>query len=663
MTSDATYLIPVEAFARVGVSSVPRFERLALIADMCRLNALSAVKRAGSGHLGTSFSAMDIMVLLYHDLLNVREVGIASRDRDIFLSSKGHDVPAQYSVLYSLGIVSRERLLKLRRLGGLEGHPNVQVPGIEANTGSLGMGIAKGRGAAVAKRIRGYGGKVVVMTGDGELQEGQIYESLQTTRHQRVGITVVVDHNRIQSDKPVAEITDLGDLEAKFRAFGWHVERCNGHDLPALAAAFERCFALADQPRIIIADTVKGRGVSFMEGPAALREGKGLYRWHAGAPDDDAFERAHSELVERATAAHRAVGLGELELERVPLVRTPSGVSDEYVAEAYGRRLVELAATHQEIVVLDGDLAADCRVRKFEETYPERFVENGIAEQDMVTMAGAMARQGLLPVVNSFATFLAARANEQIYNNVTEGSKVLYVCHFGGLIPAGPGPSHQSVRDISLFAALPGVTIVEPCNACEAALLLDWCVLEATGSCMLRLAIGPSPRRIELPAGYAVVPGRGAVLREGRDVVVLGYGPVLLHEILAAADALGERGVAVAVVDMPWLNRVDPEWLADLLAPHALVVTVDNHVAAGGLGDSVLRAMAAHDLLRTRRVWNFAVEGVPVCGTPGEVLAHHGLDAASLARRLVEVVRTKGLGAAAEGLSVHAGGNADAAFG
>ncbi|HWP02621.1 MAG TPA: transketolase C-terminal domain-containing protein [Gemmatimonadaceae bacterium] len=642
MTAGATYLIPFEEFKRVNTAPLGKDERLALIADMCRLNALSAVKRAGSGHLGSSFSAMDIMVLLYHDLLNVRSLGVSNPHRDIFLSSKGHDVPAQYSVLFSLGIVSREKLLRLRRLDGLEGHPNVQVPGIEANTGSLGMGISKGRGFAVAKRLLNLGGRVVVMTGDGELQEGQVYEALQTTVHQKVGITVVVDHNQLQSDRPVVEITNLGDVVAKLGAFGWHVERCDGHDFPGLRRAFERCFALAGQPGIIVADTVKGRGVSFMEGPAALREGRGTYKWHAGAPDDESFLRAHDELVGRIMERCARGNLAPVEVEPIPLERKPSTVSEEYVVEAFGRRLVELAARRPDLVVLDGDLAADCRVRYFELEVPARFIENGIAEQDMVSMAGALARQGLLPVVNSFASFLAARANEQIYNNVTERSKVIYACHFGGLIPAGPGPSHQSVRDISLLSALPGVTIVEPCNAVETTRLLDWCVDDAAASCVIRLAIGPCPRRITLPEDYRPLLGVGTLLRRGTDVLAFSYGPVMLHEVLTAAESLDAQGLSVAVVNMPWLNVVDRSWLRALVSSYEIIVTIEDHSSVGGLGDAMLRTLAEEDLLRRRRHWTFGCDDIPVCGAPGEVLNRHRLDASSIARRLVAIAETAG---------------------
>ena len=199
------------------------------------------MKRAGSGHLGSTFSALDVVAHLLFEELDVAERGFDDPDRDVFFSSKGHDVPGLYAALFALGVVPRERLLRLRRLGGLDGHPDVGVPGIEASSGSLGMGISKGRGIALAKRRLGREGRVVVMTGDGELQEGQNWEALQAAAHERLGrLWVVVDRNEVQSDKRTEEILALGDLETKLRAFGWHVETVDGHDHAALRAAFAR---------------------------------------------------------------------------------------------------------------------------------------------------------------------------------------------------------------------------------------------------------------------------------------------------------------------------------------------------------------------------------------------------------------------------------------
>jgi len=620
----------------VTLQLIPRaeFDRarddLALIADMCRANGLVAVKRAGSGHLGSSFSALDIVVHLLWRELNVAQLGWEHSDRDVFFSSKGHDVPGLYAALHGLGVISAERLLRLRRLGGLDGHPDVGVPGIEANSGSLGMGLSKGRGMAWAKRFLGRGGRVVVMTGDGELQEGQNWEAFAAAAHQGVGnLWAIVDRNELQSDRPTEEILALGDLESKLRSFGWHVVTCDGHDHDALALAFGDLRAAPQEtPKALIANTIKGRGVSFMEHPVALRDGGGTYRWHAGAPDDEHFERAHAELLARIRES-----LPDLQLESARALEGAAGepesgigvrrVTDEYVAAAYGDALRQLVDERPELVVLDADLASDCRIRTIELEQPSRFVEVGIAEQDMVSMAAGLARQGLLPVVNSFASFLASRANEQIYNQASEGTKVVYALHYAGLIPAGPGKSHQSLRDISLLAAVPNVTIAQPANSAETHALLRWAVEDAAGDVALRLAIGPSPRRIDLIG--EVVPGRGTVLREGSDAVVFAYGPVLLHEALSAAELLG---TLAQVVNMPWLNRVDASWLAEAVEPFDEIFVLEDHAPVGGLGDSLRRSLAG------RALTVLGVEGWPACGTPAEALRFHGLDGASLADRI-----------------------------
>jgi len=630
-------LIPVEEFRRVRASATDKYDKLALLADMCRANTLATVKRAGSGHLGSSFSSLDIVTMLYCSEMNTAAAGVENAGRDIYLSSKGHDAPGLYAVLFSLGIIPKDQFIRLRRLNGTHGHPDVSTPGIEANTGSLGLGVSKAKGIALAKKLRGLGGRVFVMTGDGELQEGQIYEALQTAVHQKItNLHVIVDHNKVQSDKPVSEITSLADLEAKLGSFGWHVARCDGHDFRQLEKVFGEFRKVTEKPKIVIADTIKGRGVSFMEHPAALKASGGLYAWHSGAPDDESYGKGHREILTWIDERLKRLGLAPLALEQLAAEpRGPGGVSTEYVSEAFGEALVEIAAEKKELVVLDGDLAADCRIRAFERNYPERFIENGIAEQDMVSMAGGLALQGLLPVVNSFASFLAARANEQIYNNSCERRKIIYVCHYAGLIPAGPGSSHQSVRDISLFGALPDCLIVEPCNAEETRMALRYCVNDATGSCVLRLVIGPSPRVIVLPAGYNFTPGRGVALTEGADALLFAYGPVMLHEALNAAEILAQLGFGLKVVNMPWLNRINRSWLKEAVGSCRKIFVLDDHSPVGGLGDAVLNALAEAGLLEARRFKKLGVEGYLACGTPQEVLRHHALDGESLAQRVM----------------------------
>jgi transketolase len=636
-------LIPHKEFKRVFAADIDKYLKLQLLADMCRANTLATIKRAGSGHLGSSLSSLDIVTALYFAEMNIAEVGISHPDRDIYFSSKGHDVPGHYAVLYAMGLISEEQFINLRRHGGTHGHPDISIPGMEANTGSLGMGISKAKGMSWAKNAKKAGGRVIVMTGDGELQEGQIWESLQTTAHQKINnLIVVVDFNKFQSDKALKHIVDLGDLQAKFEAFGWHVERCNGHDFAALENVFAKFKEITDKPKIVIADTVKGKGISFMEGPTEWPEEEFLYKWHSGAPDDDNFANGYKELIASLDKRLQTTGLAGLTtelIEKRETNRVKLKDTAEKVVTAYGEALVELGASREDMVVLDADLSADCGLRPFEKAFPQRFIESGIAEQDMVSAAGGLALQGLLPVVNSFGVFLASRANEQIYTNATEKTKIIYVCHYAGLIPAGPGKSHQSVRDISLFGALPNVVTIEPANAVETKEVVKWCVNEASQNCMIRLAISPSPRTIPLPKDYQFSFGKGTVVRDGQDGVLFAYGPVMLNEAMTAAELLQEEKVSLKVVNMPWLNRIDEDWFARIVADFDTVFVLDNHSQYGGLGDLVLNTAHKIEAARSKRIVKFGLTEYPACGTPPEVLAYHKLDGKSLAEQIGKTIK------------------------
>src|SRR5207302_6268497 len=257
---------PIEAIRRVlaGNSRDP-IVRAELLADLCRLNTLYMIMQAGSGHIGSSFSSLDVISWLW--TASLVDPNSGAPDADVYFSSKGHDAPALYALLIALGKLDFDLVHRLRRLGGLPGHPDVETtPFIATNTGSLGMGISKAYGMARARRFTGRGGRIVLMTGDGELQEGQIWESLQPAANERLSeIIAVVDHNKLQSDSAVAAVSDLGAIEEKFRAFGWEVRRVDGHDFRAIRDAFAHLATVGDRPKALIADTVKGKGVSVME--------------------------------------------------------------------------------------------------------------------------------------------------------------------------------------------------------------------------------------------------------------------------------------------------------------------------------------------------------------------------------------------------------------
>jgi transketolase len=627
--------VPAPTIAAVRAATNDPLLRAQLLADVCRLNTLYMIMNAGSGHIGSSFSSTDLITWLWTEEL--RDTNSGAPEADCYFSSKGHDVPALYALLIALEKLDIGLLHRLRRLGGLPGHPDVEVPFIAANTGSLGMGISKAYGMVRANRYRGRNGRIVVMTGDGELQEGQIWESLQPVANERLAeITVVVDHNKFQSDSTVASVSDLGPIVDKFRAFGWHVRRDDGHDPRVLSNVFEEFARITDRPKVFIADTIKGKGVSFMHGVAC---GDATYRFHAGAPSLENYTAATSELVDRINGRLAAAGAAPLALVAAPQPVRIAPRAPEKLVLAYGDELLQMARTRSEIIVMDADLLSDCGIEAFREELPERFIECGIAEQHMVSAAGGMALRGMLPVVHSFACFLTTRANEQIYNNATERSKIIYVGTLAGLIPGGPGHSHQSVRDISAVGSVPGLVAIEPCSEREARLAIRWAIEKHDRSAYLRFVNVPLDLPYVLPASYALEVGCGAQLRAGSDVAFVGYGPVLMSSAWRAAESLAAQGIEAAVIDLPWLNRIDDRWVTDALHRFPLIVTLDNHYVTLGQGVMVAAALARTGA-RTRVV-SIGLTDVPACGANAEVLEHHGLDAASLVRTVLAHVEIK----------------------
>ncbi len=635
--------LPSSWFKTVCAADVSAELRAALFSTGCRLNVLYMVAKAGSGHPGTCFSSIDIMSWLY--LNEIRNLEPDPQAADIFFSSKGHDAPAWYSVALALGLLDWDYLHRLRRLDGLPGHPHIETPHVYAGTGSLGMGISKGKGMVTANRVLGVDRRVWVMAGDGELQEGQIWESLSTAAHQKMGeLTAIVDHNKIQSDTWVRDVNDVGDLAAKFVAFGWEVARCDGHDFAAIGEILRGFREITDRPKVLIADTIKGKGVSFMEGPA-MPSGE-LYGFHSGAPTVQQYEAAKRELLEHLLGLLEQTGQPQPELvwiERDPHVKHTGFGNVHRLVAAYEDELVSLGHANEKVVVLNADLVKDCGLIAFQEQIPERFVECGIAEQDMVSQASGMAQMGLIPVCHSFACFLSTRPNEQIYNAATEHEKVVYAGSLAGLLPGGPGHSHQSVRDISCLGAVPGLSMVEPCQEVEVRRALRWAIEDNEQSTYIRLCSMGWDMPFSLPDDYELVPGRGTVVRQGSDGVVFGYGPWLLSNAYEAADTLArEHGIELRVVNLPWLNRVDENWLGEVIGERPWVIALDNHYEHGGQAEMLLARIASRDIgARARRI---GLDSIPECGATQEVLEHHAMDALSLARQMARIMAgTEGL--------------------
>ncbi len=632
LQSGKLYLVPLSEIRRVRRGVKDRFKKVAILADIFRLNTLYMITRAGSGHIGSSFSSMDIVVWLWLNELENPNSG--KMQSDTYFSSKGHDAPALYSALIGFEKLPFYFIHKLRRLHGLPGHPDIATPFIAANSGSLGMGLSKAKGMAISNRHFNKGGRIFVMLGDGELQEGQIWEALQPIANGKFSeITAIIDANKMQSDNWVKNVSDLGNIEAKFKDFGWETRRVSGHDFKALAKVFSEFKKIKNKPKVLIADTIKGRGVSFMESSAFID--KEFYNFHAGAPKTDDYIRAVQELSEKTNRKLAGLKLAKLKLEEIelPLRPTIEGPVEKLV-EAFGQELLSIAEKRKNIVVLDADLWLDGGIGAFKKKFPKRFFQFGIAEQDMVSAAGGMALKGLLPVVHSYASFLSARGNEQMYNNATEKKKIIYVATLSGILPSGPGHSHQSVRDISAVGSIPGLVLLEPANEEEARHTIRFAVFKNKESTYLRFSNFVQNLPYKLPSGHQLAVGRGSFLKKGSDAVLISFGPVMLTEAMKAAEILKQKNFSLAVINMPWLNRADRRWLKTLFS-YKTIFILEDHYTSFGFGNFLASEFAKISSEHPRVVF-MGLSQIPECGWGPEILAFHELDARSLAERIVK---------------------------
>lgn len=628
------YYAPIEEFDKVLSSDLDKIRKTEIFASLSRINTFYMIANAGSGHIGSSFSSIDIMSWIHLNELRKNDQGL-NKPKDIFFSSKGHDAPGLYSVMMGIRELDFNLIHKLRRIDGLPGHPDINTNNIFTNTGSLGMGISKAKGFIIANRLNNREGNVFVLTGDGELQEGQIWESLISAANGNFSeLTVIVDHNKLQSDTEVSKVSDLGDLEAKFDSFGFEVFRCDGNDINDFQNTLIRSKKNNSKPTVIIADTIKGKGVSFME-HTSIDSDIEYYKYHSGAPSDLAYTNGVEELIKNANSLYESSGLGPLELE---VLERPSAKDQQHVFQKlipkYGELIISHANKNHNIVALDADLILDTGLIPFQKSMPNRFIECGIAEQDMVSQAGGMALNGLLPIVHSFSCFLSTRPNEQMYNNATEYTKIIYVASLAGVLPGGPGHSHQAVRDISTVGSIPNLTMIEPCCEDELELLTDWAVNENNKSTYLRLISLPFEVRFNYPTNHNLKKGQGIVLNEGSKICIFAYGPIMLNNAITASNTIkNELSIDIKVINMPWLNNIDNAWLENILEDIEICFSIDNHFIDGGFGSFLASAISASEKINARLI-KIGLTDVPSCGTNDEILNDLNLDSSSIVKTI-----------------------------
>jgi transketolase len=573
-------------------------------------------------------SCAELVSVLFFDEMRFDPGDPSGVDADVFVLSKGHAAPILWAALKEAGAISDD-LLSLRRMDSpLEGHPTPNSPWVRVATGSLGQGLSAAAGMAWARKLDGKPGRIHALLGDGEVAEGAVWEAAQFAAFHRLdNLCALVDVNRLGQSGPTMYGHDTSVYEARFRAFGWETAVVDGHDVAAVRAAFARARGQDARPFAVVARTLKGKGVSFLED----KEG-----WHGKpAKKGEELSRALAELGDTdialpvparpygspATVFHRSLSL------------TPGYRPGQEVAtrEAYGTALAKLARLSRRVVAIDGDTKNSTFSERLKEAAPEQFVEGFIAEQNMVGAALGMACEDQIPFASTFACFLT-RAYDFIRMAAYSQPAHLVLCgSHAGVSIGEDGPSQMALEDLAMMRAVVGSTVLYPADAVSAERAVE-AAARTPGLVYIRTSRPRTP--VLYDNGEAFPVGGCKVLRQGPEdrVTLVGAG-VTLHEALKAHDLLAREGVAARVIDLYCLKPIDEDTLLCAATETSALITVEDHSIHGGLGEAVAATVAGR-----ARVEILGVSTPPRSGRPAELMRAHGIDAEAIVaavRRLI----------------------------
>ncbi|MFE6337724.1 transketolase [Streptomyces sp. NPDC057798] len=594
------------------------------LGQQLRVDSVRASDAAGSGHPTSSMSAADLMAVLLAHHFRYDFDRPAHPGNDRFVLSKGHASPLMYAAFKAAGVVEDAELLTFRKLGSaLEGHPTPRrLPWVETATGSLGQGLPVGVGIALAgKRLDRSGYRVWVLCGDSELAEGSVWEAAEHASYEHLdNLTAVVDVNRLGQRGPTRHGHDLDAYARRFQAFGWHTIEIDGHDVDAIDRAYGEARSTTGQPTVILARTLKGKGVEAVED----REGQ------HGKPLKSA-EEAVAELGgrrDRVIRVHEPAAARLLHAVEDSHVELPRWAEGEKVAtrDAYGKALAALGAGRGDVVALDGEVGDSTRAELFAKEFPDRYFECYIAEQQMVATAVGLSSRGWVPYAATFAAFLT-RAYDFVRMASISGTGLNLVGSHAGVAIGQDGPSQMGLEDLAMMRAVHGSTVLYPCDANQTARLVAT-MAGLEGIRYLRTSRGADPV-IYGPDEEFPVGGSKVLRSSGADRMTLVAAGVTVHGALAAADALEREGIAARVIDLYSVKPVDRVTLRRAAEETGCLITVEDHHEEGGLGDAVMDAFS--DGRPVPRLVRLAVRTMPGSASPDEQLHSAGIDAESIA--------------------------------
>lgn len=604
--------------------------QLEQIAKYIRYLILKSSGQAGSGHPTSALSATELMTgLMFGGTFryDVENPDYENNDRLIF--SKGHATPLYYGLWAAAGVVTEDEMMAYRHFNSrLEGHPTLSFPYVDAATGSLGQGLSVGLGMALnAKYIDELPYRTYVLLGDSEMAEGSQWEAIQIGAHYRLDNLVgILDVNRLGQRGETMYGRDTGAYRDRVAAFGWHTRIINGHSIEEVTEAYRWAQEQEGKPCMIIAETVKGKGVSFLEDQNG---------WHGKTVGEDKLREAIELLGEVDTGA-RGSPAEPKKISRKTLtphsIDQPTYAVGEKVAtrNAYGNALKRIYPAHPDIVALDGEVCNSTRSKFFRDEHPDRFFEMYIAEQNMVGAAIGLSRRGKLPFVSTFAAFMT-RAFDQIRMAPHSRANIKFSGSHAGVSIGKDGPSQMGLEDLAMFRSLQDSAVLYPCDAVSTERLVEQ-MARHTGISYLRTTRGGTP--VIYTADEEFCLGGCKVLRKSDNdaVTVIGAG-VTLHEALSAYDQLKEKGINIRVIDLYCVKPLDVKTLRSAGLETGAVLTVEDHYPAGGIGEAVAAALAQYPLT----VRSLAVRKRPRSGKPGELLDFEEISAGAIVKTVGDI--------------------------
>ena len=609
-------------------------ERWQELGQQLRVDSVRAAAAAGSGHPTSSMSAADLMAVLLDKYFQYDFDNPENPANDHLIFSKGHASPLVYSLFTAAGAITDEELLTFRKFGSrLEGHPTPVLPWVDVATGSLGQGLPISVGIALAgKELDRLPYHVWTLCGDSEMAEGSMWEAFEHAAKAKLdNLTAIIDVNRLGQRGETMHGWDLDSYVRRAEACDWHAITVDGHDVGAIDAAYAEALAVEGRPAVIVARTLKGKGVKAVENKNGWH-GKPLDDPEAAIAELGGVRDLRIEVHAREPADPHTFPAGVLELPRYEVG------AEVATRKAYGDALAAVGGADGRVVALDGEVSNSTYSEIFAEAHPERFFEMFIAEQQMVASAVGMQVRGWKPFASTFAAFLTRAYDFIRMAAVSRATLALSGSHAGVSI-GEDGPSQMALEDLAMLRAVGGSTVLYPCDANQTAKLvaamagLEGISYMRTTRAATSVVYGPDE---DFPVGGS------RVLRSSDedDVTIVGAG-ITVVEALAAADALAAEGIAARVIDCYSLKPIDEDGLREAAAATGAVVTVEDHWPEGGLGEAVLSALA--DMDEHPAVARLAVRGMPGSGKPAELLAAAGIDRGHIAEAARRLVRARAL--------------------